>query len=62
MAFQLVIVLVIGAFIGIRLDEYFQTRRPYFAALLVLLALFAGLYLSLKDLLFGEKPPPENEN
>jgi F0F1-type ATP synthase assembly protein I len=61
MAFQLAIVLVVGAFLGTRLDSYFQTTRPYFAAILVVLALFAGLYLSLKDLLFGEKPPPDKE-
>lgn len=61
MAFQLAFVLIVGAFAGTRLDNYFQTPRPYFAAILVVLALFAGLYLSLKDLLFGEKPPSDKE-
>ena len=55
MAFQLAIVLGVGTFIGIRLDRYFQTDRPYFTVLLALLSLFAGFYLSLKDLLFGKK-------
>ena len=56
MAFQLAATLAVGAFLGTRLDRYFQTNRPYFTALLALVFLFAGLYLSLKDLIFGEKP------
>ncbi|MBK6619737.1 MAG: AtpZ/AtpI family protein [Saprospirales bacterium] len=62
MAFQLAIVLIIGTYLGSRLDGYFQTRRPYFTALLALLSLFAGLYISLKDLLFTKKPPPDDED
>jgi hypothetical protein len=62
MAFQLAIVLLIGTFAGNRLDQFFQTKRPYFTALLALLSLFAGLYVSLKDLLFGKKPPADNED
>jgi F0F1-type ATP synthase assembly protein I len=57
MAFQLAIVLAIGTFAGSRLDRYFQTERPYFTAILALLSLFAGFYLSLKDLLFGKDKP-----
>ncbi|MBK7408994.1 MAG: AtpZ/AtpI family protein [Saprospirales bacterium] len=59
MAFQLAIVLGVGTFLGSRLDRYFQTKHPYFTALLALLSLFAGLYLSLKDLFFVEKPPKD---
>ncbi|MCB0707683.1 MAG: AtpZ/AtpI family protein [Saprospiraceae bacterium] len=44
--------LMAGAFIGQKLDAYFQLDRPYLTALITLLALFAGFYLSLKDLLF----------
>jgi len=61
MAFQLAIVLAIGTYAGHRLDQYLQTERPYFTALLALLSLFAGLYLSLKDLLFGEKSSKDDE-
>lgn len=62
MAFQLAIVLAVGTYIGTRIDRYFQTDRPYFTAILALFSLFAGFYLTLKDLLFGKKTPPENED
>ncbi|MFZ2898196.1 MAG: AtpZ/AtpI family protein [Saprospiraceae bacterium] len=61
MAFQLAAVLAAGVWAGTRIDRYFQTERPYFTAVLALLSLFAGLYLSLKDLIFGRKPPEEKE-
>lgn len=51
-AFTLAATLMAGAFIGQKLDAYFQLDRPYLTALITLLALFAGFYLSLKDLLF----------
>lgn len=51
-AFTLAATLGVGAFIGTRLDNHFQLERPYLTALCTVLALFAGLYLSLKDLLF----------
>ncbi|MCB0621304.1 MAG: AtpZ/AtpI family protein [Saprospiraceae bacterium] len=55
MAFQLAVSILIGVLAGKKLDAYFQTEHPYFTALLSILALFAGLYLSLKDLLFPKK-------
>jgi hypothetical protein len=61
MAFQLAAVLAAGVWAGTHIDLYFQTERPYFTAVLALLSLFAGLYLSLKDLIFGRKPPEEKE-
>jgi uncharacterized membrane protein YfcA len=61
MAFQLLIPLAIGTFIGYKLDQRLQTSRPYFTALMALLSLFAGFYLSLKDLLFGEDRPDRDQ-
>ena len=54
MAIQMGIIILIGAFIGKKLDAYFQTERPYLTSLFALIAIFAALYLSLKDL-FGSK-------
>jgi len=51
MAFQIAIMLGIGAFIGQKLDGYFGLEKPLFTALFVLLFLVAALYLVLKDLL-----------
>lgn len=49
------IILAIGAFLGTKLDRYFETERPWFTALCVLVFLFIAFYLILKDLLFSEK-------
>ncbi len=55
MAFQIFAAILIGVFIGKKLDAYFQLERSYFTAACSLLFLLAGLYLSLKDLLFNSK-------
>jgi F0F1-type ATP synthase assembly protein I len=52
MAFQLAATIAIGAFLGKKLDGYFQTERPYFTALCSVVFLFAGFYVTLKDILF----------
>ncbi|MBR9922997.1 MAG: hypothetical protein GYB31_19395 [Bacteroidetes bacterium] len=44
--------MLVGAFLGKRLDAWLELERPYMTALLTLIALFAGFYISLKDLLF----------
>lgn len=54
MAFQIAIALAAGAWLGNWLDRSAQTPKPYFTALFTLLGLFAGLYLSLKDLIWGK--------
>ena len=51
MAFQMVIILGIGVFIGTKLDEYFGTEKPYLTALCAIIALPVALYTSVKDLL-----------
>ncbi|MFQ5446672.1 MAG: AtpZ/AtpI family protein [Saprospiraceae bacterium] len=51
MAFQMGVLLAIGAFLGKKLDHYFQTERPYWTAAGVIFFLMAALYLTFKDLL-----------
>ena len=51
-AFTLAATIAVGAFIGGKLDARFQFEKPYLTALCTLIGLFAGFYLSLKDLLF----------
>ncbi len=55
MAFQLGMVTGIGAFLGMKMDKYFSTERPYFTALFTLLFLIIAFYLVLKELLFIKK-------
>ncbi|MCB0644435.1 MAG: AtpZ/AtpI family protein [Phaeodactylibacter sp.] len=57
MAVQLGLVIAIGTFAGSKIDERLQTERPYFTALLALVALAAGLYLVLKDLFVADSSP-----
>ena len=51
MAIQMGVVVMIGAYIGKRLDAYMQTEKPYFTILFALIAVTAALYLTLKDLI-----------
>ncbi len=51
MAFQMGILLAIGAFLGKKLDHYFALERPYLTILCLLLFFFAALYLTLKDII-----------
>lgn len=51
LAFQLGVLLAIGAWIGRQLDAWLQTSKPYLTALSIILFLFIGFYLTLKDLL-----------
>lgn len=51
MAIQMGVIILIGAYAGQRLDAYFQLHKPYLTVAMSLLAIFAALYLTLKDLL-----------
>jgi len=51
MAIQMGVTIIIGAYIGKRLDTYYATERPYFTLALALFAVFAAMYLTIKDLL-----------
>ncbi|MCC9168450.1 AtpZ/AtpI family protein [Pontibacter harenae] len=47
MAFQMVGVLVLAAFAGIKLDDYFNTTVPWFTIILLLLAVIASMVLTI---------------
>lgn len=49
MAFQMGITILIGTWAGKKLDEHYQSPKPYFTMVLALLSTFAALYLVLKD-------------
>ena len=50
LAFQFFITLGITAFIGQKLDEYFETPQPFITILLVLLVFIALMYKLIKEL------------
>ncbi len=49
MAFQMIIIIGIMAFVGVKLDERRGGERPIFTAILSLLGVLAALYIALKD-------------
>lgn len=49
MAFQMAIIILIGTFLGKKLDEYFQFEQQIMTVVFALFSIFAALYLSLKD-------------
>jgi len=51
LAFQMIVIILIGAFLGKWLDGYFETTKPYFAAGVSLFAVFLSLWFSFKELL-----------
>ena len=53
--FQMGIIVLIGTLAGKKLDEHFQSDRPYFTILLAVVATFAAMYLALKDFIFQDK-------
>jgi len=55
MAIQMGLIILVGTFLGKKLDAYFNLERPYLTVLFALLSIFAALYLSLKDLFTGKK-------
>ena len=55
MAFQMAFIIGLGTFIGKKLDENFQTERPWFTVLFAMVFLFIAFYLTLKDLIVPKK-------
>jgi len=49
MAFQMIIIIGIMTFVGVKLDEHSAGEKPIFTAILSLLGVLAALYITLKD-------------
>ncbi len=57
-AFQMLIIILIGVFGGIKLDEWLKLSVPVFTIVFSILAVFLSIYTVTKDLL---KPGKGNE-
>lgn len=51
MGTQIAVTILLGVFAGIKLDAWLNLRFPLFTVVLSLLAVVAGMYLAVKDLL-----------
>ena len=47
--FQMGLVIGIGVWAGVKLDEYFKNEVPLYTVILSLVSVFASMYLVLKD-------------
>ena len=50
LAFQMIGVMVIAAYTGIKLDDYFKTENPWFTIVLLLVAVVASMVLVIVSL------------
>ena len=50
-AFQMIAIILIGVFGGMKLDKWLETDKPVFTALLSVFAVILSIYYSIKDLL-----------
>ncbi len=50
-AFQMIAIILIGVFAGMKIDKWLKTDKPVFTALLSVLAVVLAIYYSIKDLL-----------
>ena len=55
LAVQMIVILLLGVFGGIKLDDWLATRFPIFTVVLSLLAIALALYYVLKDLMPKKK-------
>ncbi len=51
LSIQMVIIILVGFFGGLKLDEFLQWKYPIFTVVLSLLAIFAALWFAIKDFL-----------
>lgn len=51
MAFQMIAIILIGTFGGLKLDEYLALGFPIFTVSLSLISVVLAIYISVKDLL-----------
>ena len=49
MAFQMIAVILLATWIGIRIDKWLTLETPVFTLVFALLGVFGGIYLSVRD-------------
>ena len=50
-AFQMIAIILIGVFGGMKLDKWLKTDKPVFTAILSVMAVILSIYYSIRDLL-----------
>ncbi len=52
---QMIVVILLGVFGGIKLDKYLQTKFPVFTVVLSFLGVILAMYIGLKDFIRTKK-------
>ena len=55
LAIQMVIIICLCAFLGVKCDSWLQTNFPIFTFLLSILGIIAAIYIAIKDVLIKNK-------
>ena len=50
-AFQMILIILAGLFLGIKMDKWFHTSDPVFTAILTVLGVILATYTVIKDVL-----------
>lgn len=50
MAIQMGVIILLGVWAGMKLDERFRNQTPWFTVGMSIFSIFAALYIALKDL------------
>ncbi len=62
MAFQMIVIIAIGVFGGIKTDKWFQLKFPLFTVILSLIAVVLAIYYFIKDITFISHKDNDTEN
>lgn len=49
MATQMIVIILVGVFGGMKADEYFGNETPYLTAIFTVLSVFLSIYFVIKD-------------
>ncbi|MFO7867949.1 MAG: AtpZ/AtpI family protein [Bacteroidales bacterium] len=54
-AFQMIVIIGLGTYAGIKLDDFFETENQVFTIIISLFAVFAAIYIAIKDFIHIRK-------
>lgn len=61
-AFQMLIIILLGTFGGIKLDEWLKLQFPVFTVILTISSVILAIYFAIKDLIRFTKPGKTDNN
>lgn len=62
MAFQMIVIIALGVFGGIKIDKWLQLKFPVFTIVLSLIAVILAIYYFVKDITFISHKENDPEN